>query len=66
MARLQIFTAAALQADVAGTREVYLIARIFSLGDSGIGFKLYVDPETLRKSGELQFKADKYVVTPTR
>lgn len=46
--------------------EIYLIARVFALGDYGIGLKLYVDPATLRRNGELYFKADKYVVTPTR
>jgi hypothetical protein len=67
MAKLQIYTAAALGlGGPQGIHEIYLIARVFSLGDSGMGFKLYVDPETLRKSGELEFKVDKYVVTPRR
>ncbi|KAF7958935.1 hypothetical protein EAE96_002461 [Botrytis aclada] len=43
--------------------EVYLIARVFNLGASGIGFKLYVDPAGLRRKGQLRFAADKYVVT---
>jgi hypothetical protein len=44
--------------------EVYLIARVFQLGDSGMGLKLYVDPATLRRDKELRFRADKYLVTP--
>lgn len=43
--------------------EVYLVARVFNLGASGIGFKLYVDPAGLRRRGQLKFAADKYVVT---
>jgi hypothetical protein len=65
MAKLQIDTATLL-VDTTSSKEVYLIARVFSLGDSGTGLKLYVDPETLRENGELEFKADKFVVTPSR
>ncbi|KAI9641118.1 hypothetical protein NHQ30_010548 [Ciborinia camelliae] len=43
--------------------EVYLIARVFKLGASGMGFKLYVDPAELRRKGQLRFTADKYVIT---
>ena len=42
--------------------EVYLVARVFKLGDSTIGFKLYIDSTSLRREGELVFKADKYVL----
>ncbi|KAF2188895.1 hypothetical protein K469DRAFT_748131 [Zopfia rhizophila CBS 207.26] len=45
--------------------EIYLIARVFWLGDSGMGLKLYVDPATLRRDRELYFMTDKYSVTPT-
>jgi hypothetical protein len=44
--------------------RVYMIARVFNLGSSGMGLKLYLDPATLRANGELEFRADKYVVTP--
>ncbi|KAF5878202.1 uncharacterized protein Bfra_000367 [Botrytis fragariae] len=43
--------------------EVCLVARVFNLGASGMGFKLYVDPAGLRRKGQLKFTADKYVVT---
>ncbi|TGO13902.1 hypothetical protein BTUL_0061g00190 [Botrytis tulipae] len=43
--------------------EVYLVSRVFNLGASGMGFKLYVDPAGLRRKGQLKFTADKYVVT---
>ncbi|KAF2808268.1 uncharacterized protein BDZ99DRAFT_50741 [Mytilinidion resinicola] len=44
--------------------EVYLIVRVFSLGDSGMGLKVYMDPATLRRDRGLIFKTDKYSVTP--
>ncbi|TGO51966.1 hypothetical protein BOTNAR_0339g00020 [Botryotinia narcissicola] len=43
--------------------EVYLVARVFNLGASGTGYKLYVDPAGLRRKGQLKFTADKYIVT---
>jgi hypothetical protein len=45
--------------------KVYLVARVFRLGTGGMGFRLYVDPASLQERGELEFKADKYAVTPT-
>lgn len=44
--------------------EIYLIARVFGLGSSSMGVKLYVDPATLREHGRLNFKGGKYAVTP--
>ncbi|KAH8800361.1 hypothetical protein F5884DRAFT_891279 [Xylogone sp. PMI_703] len=44
--------------------EVYLIMRVFSLGVSGMGLKVYMDPATLRRDRGLIFKTDKYAVTP--
>lgn len=44
--------------------EIYLIARVFSLGNWGMGLKLYLDPAVLRKERKLEFRADKYTVTP--
>ncbi|KAF2810106.1 uncharacterized protein BDZ99DRAFT_442610 [Mytilinidion resinicola] len=46
------------------SNKVYLVARVFSLGDCGMGLKLYMDPATLRSDQELIFKTDKYSVTP--
>lgn len=45
-------------------KEIYLIARVFSLGDSGTGLLLYVNPEPPWPVGELEFKAENgnYVV----
>jgi hypothetical protein len=44
--------------------RIYLIARVYALGTSGMGLKLYLDPANLRRERQLQFKADKYLVTP--
>jgi hypothetical protein len=52
--------------DDAAAAEIYLIARVFNLGRSGMGLKLYVDPARLRRDGTLAFKTDKYTVTPVR
>ena len=48
----------------APANEVYLFARVYSLGYSGMGLKLYLDPARLRLDGELEFRAEKYTVTP--
>jgi hypothetical protein len=50
--------------DDEATETVYLIARVFLLGNSGMGMKIYVDPARLRIEGQLEFKAEKYEVTP--
>ncbi|KAF1816496.1 hypothetical protein P152DRAFT_428616 [Eremomyces bilateralis CBS 781.70] len=44
--------------------KIYLVARVFALGDSGMGLKLYLDPATLRSERQLDFRAEKYSVTP--
>jgi hypothetical protein len=44
--------------------SIYLVARVFRLGIEGMGVKLYVDPVSLQIERELEFKADKYAVTP--
>ena len=45
------------------SNNIYLICRVFSLG-IGTGLKIYFDPASLKSQGELEFKADKYTVTP--
>ncbi|KAF2421213.1 hypothetical protein EJ08DRAFT_738278 [Tothia fuscella] len=44
--------------------EVYLVARVFNLGQTGVGLMLYLDPAKWQSTGELHFRTDKYVVTP--
>ncbi|CAK7230302.1 hypothetical protein SEUCBS140593_007541 [Sporothrix eucalyptigena] len=38
-------------------RNVYVIVRVFGLGANFVGFQLLVDPERMRRRGELVFKA---------
>lgn len=44
--------------------EVYIILRVFNLGKSNMGMRLYVDPATMADSGELIFEAESYTVAP--
>ncbi|QDS73181.1 hypothetical protein FKW77_002385 [Venturia effusa] len=49
--------------DGSNVGDVYLIARVFSLGDSGMGLRLYLDPWDLQDKS-LYFTAPSYTVTP--
>ena len=42
--------------------EIYVIFRVFHLGEQGIGLKVMVDPKGLERGGELEFEADTYTV----
>jgi len=44
--------------------EVYMVARVYSLGSHSMGLKLYLDPAPLRAGGELKFEANQYRMTP--
>lgn len=48
------------------TNEIYVIFRVYHLdqGDQGPGLRVYVDPESLRVSGELDFSAPTWTVVP--
>ncbi|KAL1863985.1 hypothetical protein Daus18300_007950 [Diaporthe australafricana] len=43
---------------------IYVIFRVYNLGCDGMGLKIYLDPESLRLSGELSFTADTWSVVP--
>ncbi|ROW15001.1 hypothetical protein VPNG_03422 [Cytospora leucostoma] len=45
---------------------IYVIFRVYNLGraDRPLGLRVYLDPETLRLSGQLEFTADTWRVTP--
>lgn len=45
---------------------IYVIFRVYQLdqGGQGPGLRVYVDPEALRLSGELDFTAPKWSVVP--
>jgi hypothetical protein len=44
--------------------RIYLIARVYALGNSGMGLKLYLDPATLKRERQLDFRTEKYIITP--
>ena len=47
--------------------KIYVICRIFNLGQGdGTGLHLYVDPETKRRNGDLDFTPHTWAVTPSR
>ena len=45
--------------------EVYIIMRVFNLGRDDINVDFFVDPETLRREGELKFEAESWTVSQT-
>ena len=47
-----------------GDTEIYIIARVFNLGQDNMGMRLYVDPASMKYSRELIFQPNSYVVTP--
>ncbi len=52
--------------DLGPSSKVYLIARVFGVGNSRMGLHLYVDPARLLREGKLKFVAEKYTVTQVR
>ena len=49
---------AASRADVEPEKEnIYMIVRVFGLGSDFVGYKVLVDPESMRRRGELAFTA---------
>ena len=44
--------------------NVYVILRVFNLGQEDMGMRIYVDPATMERNGELEFKAETYTVVP--
>ncbi|KAK1624073.1 hypothetical protein BDP81DRAFT_502426 [Colletotrichum phormii] len=43
---------------------VYVIFRVYNLGQVNMGYKVYLDPETLRRSEQLKFTAETWSVIP--
>ncbi|KAH9237080.1 hypothetical protein K456DRAFT_1495726 [Colletotrichum gloeosporioides 23] len=43
---------------------MYVIFRVYNLGQQDIGLKVYVDPETLRLAGRLKFTGETWSVVP--
>jgi hypothetical protein len=44
--------------------SIYLIARVFNLGQSTIQMRLYVDPEMMKVRRQLLFTAENWSVAP--
>lgn len=44
---------------------VYALFRVFGLGRTGMGLKIYIDPAEQKRVGKLALTAEKYSVTPT-
>ncbi len=44
--------------------NVYVILRVFNLGQEDMGMRIYVDPATMERNGELDFQAETYTVVP--
>ena len=42
--------------------EIYIIFRVFDLGEQDIGFRILVDPKGLERQGALEFEAETYTV----
>ena len=43
-------------------KAVYVILRVFNLGKESMGVKVFVDPESMRLAGELDFEAETWRV----
>jgi hypothetical protein len=43
---------------------IYALFRVFSLGRSSMGLKIYIDPAEQKRVGKLVFTAEKYAVVP--
>jgi hypothetical protein len=46
------------------TQRIYVIIRVFNLGKDNMGMRIYVDPEAMRRTGQLEFTAESWSVIP--
>ena len=44
------------------TRSLYIVFRVFNLGQDSVGLRVLVDPESMRQRGELAFTAETWTV----
>ena len=44
--------------------SVYMIFRVFNMGNNSIGVRIYMDPARMEREGRLRFSADRWTVTP--
>lgn len=45
--------------------EIYVLLRVYKLGQEGMGMRMIIDPQAEREKGQLTFEADTYTVTQT-
>jgi hypothetical protein len=45
------------------SEKIYVLFRVFNLGKENINMKIYIDPETHRRSNTLLFEAQTWTVT---
>lgn len=50
--------------DLTSEESIYMIFRVFNMGNSSIGVRIYMDPARLEQEGLLKFTADRWTVTP--
>ncbi len=50
--------------DLTTDDSIYLIARVFSMTSASIGARIYVDPDRMRRMGQLAFSTNGWTVTP--
>ncbi len=43
---------------------IYVIFRVYWLGQEDMGLAIYLDPESLRRSGHLKFQSELWSVVP--
>ena len=43
---------------------IYVVFRVFNLGQKSIGMRLYVDPDVIRARKELSFTAESWTIVP--
>lgn len=44
--------------------DLYIIFRVYNLGQDSMGLQIYLDPERLRRRGKLEFTGERWSVTP--
>jgi len=52
--------------DLMTHESIYMIFRVFNMGNSSIGTRIYMDPARMEQEGLLKFTSDRWTVTPGR
>ena len=46
--------------------QIYVICRVFNLGEEDMGMRIYVDPWNMKQNEELKFTETNYSVVPVK